>query len=154
MIPFQNTTPTKTRNRYQMTKSFPKKIIYILRTKGTITLDLWGSDYLRVSSTLLLMQETWVRSLGWEDSPGEGNGNPLQYSSLENSIDRGAWQTTVHGVERAWHDLGSKQQQQLKRQGADEQQRRGRSQALLTSNPVPNYCPPTILMMPIHTAII
>ena len=31
-------------------------------------------------------------------SPGEGNGNPLQYSSLGNSIDRGAWQATVHGV--------------------------------------------------------
>ena len=30
------------------------------------------------------MRETWVRSLGWEDSPGEGNGNPLQYSCLEN----------------------------------------------------------------------
>ena len=31
-------------------------------------------------------------------SPGEGNGNPLQYSCLENSMDRGAWQATVHGV--------------------------------------------------------
>ena len=31
-------------------------------------------------------------------SPGEGNGNPLQYSCLENPMDRGAWQTTVHGV--------------------------------------------------------
>ena len=31
-------------------------------------------------------------------SPGEGNGNPLQYSCLENSLDRGAWQATVHGV--------------------------------------------------------
>ena len=30
-------------------------------------------------------------------SPGEGNGNPLQYSCLENSVDRGAWQATVHG---------------------------------------------------------
>ena len=29
-------------------------------------------------------QETWVRSLGWEDSPGERHGNPLQYSGLEN----------------------------------------------------------------------
>ena len=29
-------------------------------------------------------------------SPGEGNGNPLQYSCLENSMDGGAWQTTVH----------------------------------------------------------
>ena len=31
-------------------------------------------------------------------SPGEGNGNPLQYSCLENSMDRGAWQAVVHGV--------------------------------------------------------
>ena len=31
-------------------------------------------------------------------SPGEGNGNPLQYSCLENSMDRGAWQATVHWV--------------------------------------------------------
>ena len=30
-------------------------------------------------------------------SPGEGNGNPLQYSCLENPMDRGAWQATVHG---------------------------------------------------------
>ena len=31
-------------------------------------------------------------------SPGEGNGNPLQYSCLENSMDRGAWRATVHGI--------------------------------------------------------
>ena len=31
-------------------------------------------------------------------SPGEGNGNPLKYSCLENSMDRGAWPSTVHGV--------------------------------------------------------
>ena len=31
-------------------------------------------------------------------SPGEGNGNPLQYFCLENSMDRGAWWATVHGV--------------------------------------------------------
>ena len=31
-------------------------------------------------------------------SPGEGNGNPLQYSCLENPMDRGAWQDMVHGV--------------------------------------------------------
>ena len=37
------------------------------------------------------MRETRVRSLGREDSPGEGNGYPLQYSSLENPMDRGAW---------------------------------------------------------------
>ena len=31
-------------------------------------------------------------------APREGNGNPLQYSCLENSMDRGAWQATVHGI--------------------------------------------------------
>ena len=35
---------------------------------------------------------------GWGRWPGEGNGNPLQYSCLENSTDRGAWWATVHGV--------------------------------------------------------
>ena len=37
-------------------------------------------------------------------SPGEGNGNPLQYSCLENPTDRGAWWATVHGVSRVGHD--------------------------------------------------
>ena len=35
---------------------------------------------------------------GLGGSPGEGNGNPLQYSCLENAMDRGAWWATVHGV--------------------------------------------------------
>ena len=35
-------------------------------------------------------------------SPGEGNGNPLQYSDLENSMDRGAWWAIVHGVGKSW----------------------------------------------------
>ena len=34
-------------------------------------------------------------------SPGEGHGHPLQYSCLENSTDRGAWQTTVHRAARS-----------------------------------------------------
>ena len=37
-------------------------------------------------------------------SPGEGNGNPLPYSRLENPMDRGAWWATVHGVARVGHD--------------------------------------------------
>ena len=41
------------------------------------------------------MQETWVQSLDWEDCPGEGNTNPLQHACLENSMDRGAWQSMV-----------------------------------------------------------
>ena len=37
----------------------------------------------------------------WGRSPGEGNGNPLQYSCLENPVDRGAWWATVHGVTKS-----------------------------------------------------
>ena len=43
------------------------------------------------------MQKTRVRSLGWED-PGGELGNPLQYSCLENPMDRGAWRAAVLGV--------------------------------------------------------
>ena len=50
------------------------------------------------------MQETQVRFLDWE-SPGEGNGNPLQYSCLENSMDRGAWRVIVHGVAKTGTQL-------------------------------------------------
>ena len=38
---------------------------------------------------------------GLERSPGEGHGNPLQYSCLENPINGGAWQATVHGVAKS-----------------------------------------------------
>ena len=38
-------------------------------------------------------------------SPGEGNGNPLQYSCLENPMDRGAWWAAVHGVAKSWTRL-------------------------------------------------
>ena len=44
----------------------------------------------------------------WRRSSGEGNGNPLQYSRLENPIDRRAWQATVHGIARVRHDLATK----------------------------------------------
>ena len=38
---------------------------------------------------------------GWGRSPGEGNGNPFQYSCLENFMDREAWQAIVHGVSKS-----------------------------------------------------
>ena len=67
---------------------------------------------------LLARQETRVRSLGWLGrSPGEGNGNPLQRSSLENLMNGGAWWATVHGVAKSWirlsdcHFLHSRAQQ-------------------------------------------
>ena len=53
------------------------------------------------------MQEPWRMGLipGLGRSPGEGHGNPLQYSCLENSMDRRAWQATVHGVAKSWTQL-------------------------------------------------
>ena len=44
-------------------------------------------------------------------SPGEGHGNPLQYSCLENPMDRGAWQATVHGVAKSQTRLSDSAQQ-------------------------------------------
>ena len=41
-------------------------------------------------------------------SPAEGNGKPLQYSCMENPMDRGAWRATVHGVTRVGGDLAIK----------------------------------------------
>ena len=38
-------------------------------------------------------------------SPGEGNGNPLQYSCLGHPMGRGAWQATLHGVAKSWTQL-------------------------------------------------
>ena len=53
----------------------------------------------QTEKNLPAMQETLVQS------PGEGNGNPLQYSCLENSTDRGAWRATVHGVTKSQTQL-------------------------------------------------
>ena len=47
------------------------------------------------------MRDTRVRSLGQGRSPGERNGNPLQYSCLENPMEGGAWWATVHGVAKS-----------------------------------------------------
>ena len=55
----------------------------------------------QVVKNLPAIQETWVQSLDQKDPLGEGNGNPLQYSCLENSMDRGAWRATVHRVAKS-----------------------------------------------------
>ena len=46
--------------------------------------------------------ETWVSSLGREDPLEEGHNSPLQYSCLEDPVDRGAWRATVHRVTKGW----------------------------------------------------
>ena len=58
-----------------------------------------------VVKNLPVMQETQDQVLGQEDPPGEGNGNPLHYSCLENPMDRGALQATAHGIAKSWTRL-------------------------------------------------
>ena len=55
----------------------------------------------QLGKNLPAMQETQFQSLGQEDSPGEGNASPLQYSCLKNPRDRGAWRATVHGMAKS-----------------------------------------------------
>ena len=51
------------------------------------------------------MQETQVQPLSWEDPLEKENGNPLQYSCLENPMDGVAWKAAVHGVTKSWTRL-------------------------------------------------
>ena len=53
------------------------------------------------------MRETQVSIPGLGRSTGKGNGSPVQYSCLENSIDRGAWWATVHGIAKSWTQLSN-----------------------------------------------
>ena len=73
------------------------------RTWGPVWSDVSAAGFLGGSAVknLPAIQETqkmWAVSLGQEDPPGGRNGSPLQYSGLENPIDRAAWQATVPGV--------------------------------------------------------
>ena len=65
---------------------------------------LWASLVAQTVKNLPAVRETWVQSLGGERSLGEVNGNPLQYSCLKDSMGRGAWQATVHGLQRVRPD--------------------------------------------------
>ena len=58
----------------------------------------WASLVVQMVKNLPTMQKTQVRSLGLEDTLEKGNGYPLQHSCLENSMNGGAWQATVHGL--------------------------------------------------------
>ena len=48
--------------------------------------------------------DPWIRKMPYLLLPGEGSGNPLKYSCLENSMDRGTWWASVHGVAKSRHD--------------------------------------------------
>ena len=66
-----------------------------------VSLRLKASLVAQTVKNLPAVQKTWVQFLGQADPPGEGNGNPLQYSCLENTMDRGAWWATVHRVTKS-----------------------------------------------------
>ena len=57
-----------------------------------------------VIKNLPAIQETQVQSLGWQDPLEKGMATQLQCSCLENPMDRGAWQATVHGVTKSQHN--------------------------------------------------
>ena len=96
-------------NEHPGLNSFRMDWLDLLAVQGTLKSLLqhhnWASLVAQRLKRLPAMRETWVRSLGWEDSPGEGNGNPLQYSCLENPMDRGAWWATVDRLAKSWTRL-------------------------------------------------
>ena len=78
-----------------MTPYYPPKV-------WRFVFSTWASLVAQTVKNPPSIQETWVRSLCWEDPLEEGNGNLLQSSFLESSMDRGAWRTTVHGLAESW----------------------------------------------------
>ena len=65
--------------------------VYLYTAKDS----LWTSLVAQLVKNPPAMRETWVQSLGWEGSPGEGKDYPLHYFGLENSMD------TIHGVAKS-----------------------------------------------------
>ena len=60
--------------------------------------SLWASLLAQMVKNLPAMQETWVQSLGGEDPLGEGMATHSSILTWRIPMDRGAWQTTVHGI--------------------------------------------------------
>ena len=85
----------------------------LCRWKGTLKYSI-AFPTLNLASLVAQMvknppakQETWVCIPGSIRSPREGKGNPLQYSCLQNSKNRGDWQATVHGAAKNWAQLSN-----------------------------------------------
>ena len=76
---------------------YPEGFYFILFFIG-----VWASLIAQSVKNLPAMQETWGSIPGSGRSPGEGNDNSSQYSCGQNSMDRGAWEATVHGVTKSW----------------------------------------------------
>ena len=73
----------------------------------------WGFPHSSVSKEYACNAGDLGSIPGLGRPPGEGNGNPLQYSCLENPMDRGVWQAIVPGVARVGHDLVTQESERL-----------------------------------------
>ena len=76
------------------------------QNEGLIQSELnigWASQVaLEVKNTRTKAEDVRDKGSGLQKFPGEGNGNPLQYSCLENPMDRGTWWATVHWSAKSW----------------------------------------------------
>ena len=79
----------------------------LLDQESNLCLPLWQGDSLLLSHQGSPMTGYLNRLCVEGKAPGIGNGKPLQYSSLENSMDRWAWQSTIHGVAKSWTRLSN-----------------------------------------------
>ena len=96
-----STSPLK-HSLLRNTRKIRSHLTYMVRKLFVLHVErLWASLVAQMVKNLSAMWDTQVWSLGREDPPGEGNGYLLQYSCLENSMDRGAWRATVHGVTKS-----------------------------------------------------
>ena len=85
-------------------QKYPKPSIFY----QTIEPLLWGFPYSSVGKESACNAGDLGLIPGLGRPPGEGNGNPLQYSCLENLMDRRSWRAIVHGFARIGHDLATK----------------------------------------------
>ena len=109
---FNNSPPRLSSSNSGATDSKPCK--YHLQPEVQFKADdapIWASLVAQTVKNPPAVHEAWVRSLDLRRSPGEGNGYPLQYSCLENSMDRGGLQSK--GLQRVRHDWVIEQQQFL-----------------------------------------
>ena len=79
-------------------------LLYVNRASGDLLCDRRGSLVVQRLKASACNVGDLGSIPGLGRSPGEGNGNPLQCSCLENPMDGGAWWATVHGSQRVGHD--------------------------------------------------
>ena len=84
------------------TKKIRSHLTHMVRKLFVLHVErIWASLVAQMVKNLSAMWDPQVWSLGREDPPGERNGYLLQYSCLENSMDRGAWRATVHELTKS-----------------------------------------------------